>query len=469
VPHRRLARRQVIWLSLVLLACVAAPAGAQAAARSTHVIIQNETGQTMSYVRGRVAHGRVTSNPPSQIAPGGTGELQAVSSGFMTGTAGYVVYRLDGVGGEARFGWSNPFYGSNSATASAPAGFSASYIGNRGNRTLAFYEIHPAGGPSTRCNAGWVLGHLGQRPEPSLSAFDRDSGFLSTPLKHLGFGGWVDTGCDAVARGAPVRRAQHSTDGFWTIDVRLDSMTINGQVMATPAYVRIEVEPETLAHGAAGRHPPAGGAQIAFHGHILIDTHHGEELIEVHPYDRIKPLAYGPDTCAQGFVWRDAFAGDHICVSLQARAQAAADNANAASRRAPDGGAYGPDTCAQGFVWREASPADHVCVTPDIRAQTAADTYRGNGCAPGFVWRDAFPGDYVCVLPQTRQQAADDNTSAASRRAPDGGPYGPDTCASGFVWREASPADHVCVTPEIRAQAAADNANPADRRAGDPW
>lgn len=92
------------------------------------------------------------------------------------------------------------------------------------------------------------------------------------------------------------------------------------------------------------------------------------------------PLAYGPDTCAPGFVWRDAFDGDHVCVSPQRRDQVAADNEQASNRvaacattdsEAAKGIPYcsfaGPQYCAQGFVWREASPADHVCVTPGER------------------------------------------------------------------------------------------------------
>ncbi|GAA3416592.1 hypothetical protein [Streptosporangium vulgare] len=34
---------------------------------------------------------------------------------------------------------------------------------------------------------------------------------------------------------------------------------------------------------------------------------------------------------------------------------------------------YGPDTCKQGYVWRETTPADHVCVTPATREQVRAD------------------------------------------------------------------------------------------------
>ena len=85
------------------------------------------------------------------------------------------------------------------------------------------------------------------------------------------------------------------------------------------------------------------------------------------------PLPYGPNTCAQGFVWREASQYDETCVSPETRDQAAQQNGLAAQNREPGGGAYGPDTCRQGFVWREAFANDRVCVTPDDRAQAAAD------------------------------------------------------------------------------------------------
>jgi hypothetical protein len=84
----------------------------------------------------------------------------------------------------------------------------------------------------------------------------------------------------------------------------------------------------------------------------------------------IVPLPYGPDTCANGFVWRDAFPGDHVCVTPASRDQAASDNAAAASRVNPNG-AYGPNTCVNGYVWRVARPTDLVCVTPAVRTRTA--------------------------------------------------------------------------------------------------
>jgi hypothetical protein len=81
----------------------------------------------------------------------------------------------------------------------------------------------------------------------------------------------------------------------------------------------------------------------------------------------------GLDSCAPGFVWRDAFPGDHVCVNLPVRDQAATDNAQAGSRRSPNGGDSGPDTCRAGFVWREARPTDHVCVSLAVREQAQRD------------------------------------------------------------------------------------------------
>ena len=198
---------------------------------------------------------------------------------------------------------------------------------------------------------------------------------------------------------------------------------------------------------------------------------------------------YGPDTCTQGFVWREASQNDHVCVTPQEREKTSLDNTLADQRRDPNGGVYGPDTCLQGFVWRDAFSGDHVCVTPETRAQAAQDnqnadtrkacsgdcTYGPDTCIQGFVWRDAFSGDYVCVTPETRAQAAQDNQNADSRKAcsqtsippvvASDCTYGPDTCTQGFVWREAVPGDHVCVTPETRAQAAQDNQNADSRKA----
>ncbi|GCE30222.1 hypothetical protein KDA_57060 [Dictyobacter alpinus] len=81
---------------------------------------------------------------------------------------------------------------------------------------------------------------------------------------------------------------------------------------------------------------------------------------------------YGPDTCISGYVWREAFTDDHVCVTPDQRTQAAFDNSQARYRVNPHG-AYGPSSCRNGYVWREAGPNDLVCVTPAQRTQTADD------------------------------------------------------------------------------------------------
>lgn len=48
--------------------------------------------------------------------------------------------------------------------------------------------------------------------------------------------------------------------------------------------------------------------------------------------------AYGAHTCVAGYVWREAFIGDDVCVTSSLRSQAASDNAAARSRMLRVGG-----------------------------------------------------------------------------------------------------------------------------------
>lgn len=89
------------------------------------------------------------------------------------------------------------------------------------------------------------------------------------------------------------------------------------------------------------------------------------------------PLPFGPDTCKQGFVWREASRSDHVCVTPRSRDVAAQENRMAPSRRNPRGGPFGPNTCLQGFVWREAFAGDQVCVIPQRRSETQRENALG--------------------------------------------------------------------------------------------
>ena len=78
--------------------------------------------------------------------------------------------------------------------------------------------------------------------------------------------------------------------------------------------------------------------------------------------------------CLIGYVWREAFAGDHVCVTPRSQQRARDDNAAAASLRAPNS-----DSCLVGYVWRQANPSDHVCVTPATRGETAEENQLASG------------------------------------------------------------------------------------------
>lgn len=82
--------------------------------------------------------------------------------------------------------------------------------------------------------------------------------------------------------------------------------------------------------------------------------------------------AYGPYTCKPGFVWRDSYEGDHLCVTPADRKKAHDDNPD----RQPGGGVYGPYTCKPGFVWRDSYDGDYACVTPQERAEEKREAGR---------------------------------------------------------------------------------------------
>jgi len=92
--------------------------------------------------------------------------------------------------------------------------------------------------------------------------------------------------------------------------------------------------------------------------------------------------------------------------------------------------------CRQGYVWREAYPGDFVCVTPQERTiarqqnsgassnrQIGGGVYGRNTCRNGYVWREAFPGDVACVTPYERDQARRQNSAAEDRKAWGGTPF----------------------------------------------
>ncbi|MGH9444066.1 MAG: hypothetical protein ACRD16_17520 [Thermoanaerobaculia bacterium] len=139
-----------------------------------------------------------------------------------------------------------------------------------------------------RCDPQRTAAMISNEPQPPLGWLSRFVAFVTTPFKFLGISGWTDTGCSAQGTGSPVRDAQHSTNGFWTIDVKLNDFQIGPRAFenlpfesAAYRYIRIEIEPGTGAHDICSQTPILAGRPLSFAGPVLIDT--DGPFLEIHP------------------------------------------------------------------------------------------------------------------------------------------------------------------------------------------
>lgn len=151
-------------------------------------------------------------------------------------------------------------------------------------------RARPQGFEVGACDAWVTIGKLSVEPQPPLSWLVRLLAFLTTPFKFLGISGWEETGCEAEGSGQPVRDAQHSTDGFWTIDVALAEFRI-GAASADPTeprFLRLEVEPETKSHDVCAGTAIVRDSRLAFGGAVVVDT--DGPFLEVHPEDELTIL-----------------------------------------------------------------------------------------------------------------------------------------------------------------------------------
>ena len=136
-------------------------------------------------------------------------------------------------------------------------------------------------------DSDYIVLHLSRQAQHSLHFYEQWPAFLSTPFKRLGISGWTDTGCTAEGWGEAIHDAQHSTDGFWTIDVNLRLLSVRcGQRPSSTMSgygrcIRLEVRPHTSAHVTCAARHPKTGEQISFRGKVLID--HDGPWYEIHP------------------------------------------------------------------------------------------------------------------------------------------------------------------------------------------
>ncbi|MGW4897351.1 OmpL47-type beta-barrel domain-containing protein [Kitasatospora sp. NPDC004240] len=153
VERGRGAWRQRLGRRLALLGLVALGAGtgfgtappaaaAPDAARSTKVVLTNNSDLPLIRTGHNLDHGCWTTEPPERIEPGATTSWESESCGTLTGTEGSAFFRIDnGKGPHLRIHWDNPFFGANSYSETVPNGYVVPREGGDGENATATYRF----------------------------------------------------------------------------------------------------------------------------------------------------------------------------------------------------------------------------------------------------------------------------------------------------------------------------------------
>ena len=142
-------------------------------------------------------------------------------------------------------------------------------------------SLHQPGAKRPRCHAASTLRRLSKKPQNGLDIVDIATSALTTPFKKLGLFGWRDTGCNAEVVGVPVREAQHSSGGFYTIDLRLLKFEVDGKLAKAGRFLRIEISPDTLAKDVASKTAITPKSKVYLGGPVVIDE--DGPFLEIHP------------------------------------------------------------------------------------------------------------------------------------------------------------------------------------------
>jgi hypothetical protein len=112
-----------------------------------------------------------------------------------------------------------------------------------------------------------------------VSGFSRKASFFFTPFKRIGVMGWSDLGYDGEIT-AVVRQTAKSADRFYTVDMLLESLRIDGRTIPLPGkrYLRAEVCLCDVKF-AEGDWPVVGD-HVWMRGRIVWD---GDGFVEIHP------------------------------------------------------------------------------------------------------------------------------------------------------------------------------------------
>jgi hypothetical protein len=127
-----------------------------------------------------------------------------------------------------------------------------------------------------------IAAHLLHQVNDPVRPPGQKAGFFTTPFKRIGIFGWSDLGYDGAVIGL-VKQAALSTDKFYTVDMQVKELQIDGKPMSLDGdrYLRAEVCTCHVILSDTNR--PAVGDTVWIHGRMVWD---GDGFIEIHPREK---------------------------------------------------------------------------------------------------------------------------------------------------------------------------------------
>jgi hypothetical protein len=124
-----------------------------------------------------------------------------------------------------------------------------------------------------------IAKHLRQSVNGKVGGFARTTGFLFAPFKRMGIVGWSDLGYDGEITGVVIQAAK-STDHFYTVDIKLETLQIDGKniPLTDERYLRAEICLRQVKLTEKDR--PKEGEIVWMRGRMVWD---GDGFVEIHP------------------------------------------------------------------------------------------------------------------------------------------------------------------------------------------
>jgi hypothetical protein len=137
-----------------------------------------------------------------------------------------------------------------------------------------------------------IAKHLRPGVNGEVGRFSRATGFLFTPLKRAGICGWSDLGYDGEITGL-VKQAAKSTDQFYTVDLKLETLQIDGRNMPLTAERCLRAEICLCQVKLSEKERPREGEIVWMRGRMVWD---GDGFVEIHPRSAAEVRRASPES-----------------------------------------------------------------------------------------------------------------------------------------------------------------------------